>query len=220
MLSGVARLIANHRSSTSSQAHQKSGPFPPPALPGLAGTMTLSDSRQHRRPRRRRGRDPRAWRVSPDDPRHPPGVPCPLPRWTAAGASVGCFPTACSLPRFPAGSASTTSLSRPAQASLALRPVGSLSRPRRPLSRGFDPPGCPDKPLVSYQINRQLPGWNLPPLVTRAVWAHVESGTGAVAWAMSASLRFPSPLIKPDVRISRIRLSDWLHLKAHGMAPR
>ena len=48
----------------------------------------------------------------------------------------------------------------------------------------------------------------------------VESGTGAVAWAMSASLRFPSPLIKPDVRISRIRLSDWLHLKAHGMAPR
>jgi hypothetical protein len=24
--------------------------------------------------------------------------------------------------------------------------------------------------------------------------------------------RFPSPLIKPDVRISRIRLSDWLHL--------
>ena len=136
--------------------------------------MTLTDSRQHRRPRRRRGRDPRAWRVSPDDPRHPPGVPCPLPRWTAAGASVGCFPTACSLPRFPAGSASTTSLSRPAQASLALRPVGSLSRPRRPLSRGFDPPGCPDKPLVSYQINRQLPGWNLPPLVTRAVWAHWE----------------------------------------------
>ena len=24
--------------------------------------------------------------------------------------------------------------------------------------------------------------------------------------------RLPSPLIKPDVRISRIRLSDWLHL--------
>src|SRR3712207_8293567 len=39
-------------------------------------------------------------------------------------------------------------------------------------SRGFDPPGCPGEPLVSYQINRQLPGWNLPPLATRAVWAH------------------------------------------------
>ena len=31
--------------------------------------------------------------------------------------------------------------------------------------------------------------------------------------------RFPSPLIKPDVRISRIRLSDWLHLATVGGAP-
>ena len=136
--------------------------------------MTLSNSRQHRRPRRRRGRDPHAWAGLPSYPRHPSGVPCPLPRWTAAGASVGCFPATCSLPRFPAGSASTTSLSRPAQASLALRPVGSLNRPRRPLSRGFDPSGRPDRPLVSYQNNRQLSGWNLPPLATRAIWAHWE----------------------------------------------
>src|ERR1035438_2402213 len=28
--------------------------------------------------------------------------------------------------------------------------------------------------------------------------------------------RFPSPLIEPDVRISRIRLSDWFHYEAHG----
>jgi hypothetical protein len=48
----------------------------------------------------------------------------------------------------------------------------------------------------------------------------VESRTGAVACARLASLRFPSPLIKPDVRISRIRLSDWLHGEAHGGAPR
>src|SRR3954454_1185388 len=108
----------------------------------------------------------------PSYPRHPSGVPCPLPRWTAAGASVGCFPAACSLPRNSGGSASTTSLSRPAQASLTLRPVGSPDRPRRPSSRGFGPPGRPDGPLVSYQINRQLSGWNLPPLVARAIWAH------------------------------------------------
>ena len=50
------------------------------------------------------------------------------------------------------GSASATSLSRPAQASLELRPVGSLNRPRRPLSQGFDPSGYPDKPPASYQI--------------------------------------------------------------------
>ena len=32
-------------------------------------------------------------------------------------------------------------------------------------------------------------------------------------------LRFPSPLIEPDVRISRIRLSDWFHVKAHADRP-
>ena len=48
----------------------------------------------------------------------------------------------------------------------------------------------------------------------------VESRRGAVAWALWASLRFLSPLIKPDVRISRIRLPDRLHLKAHGGGPR
>ncbi len=42
----------------------------------------------------------------------------------------------------------------------------------------------------------------------------VESRTGAVAM-----LRFPSPLIKPDVPISGIRLSDWLHLAAVGGGP-
>ena len=57
-----------------------------------------------------------------------------------------------------------------------LRPAGSLSRPRRPLSRGSDPASYPAKPLVSYQGYRQLPAWNLPPLVMRAVGAHVLPG--------------------------------------------
>jgi len=60
----------------------------------------------------------------------------------------------------------------PAQASHALRPAGSLSRPGRPLSRGFDGAGYPPSPLVSYQINRQLSGWSLPPLTLRAFGAH------------------------------------------------
>ena len=42
----------------------------------------------------------------------------------------------------------------------------------------------------------------------------VEDGRGSLGHA--ATLRFPSPLIEPDVRISRIRLSDWLHREAHG----
>ena len=32
--------------------------------------------------------------------------------------------------------------------------------------------------------------------------------------------RLPSPLIKPDVPISGIRLSDWLHLATVGGGPR
>ncbi len=79
-------------------------------------------------------------------------MPCPVPRRTRTGAHVGCFPVPRGLPRITGGSASATSLSRPAQASLELRPVGSLNRPRRPLSQGFDPSGYPDKPPASYQI--------------------------------------------------------------------
>ena len=45
---GVVRLIANHLPSTSSKARLKQGSFPPPALPGFSGTMTLSDSHRVR----------------------------------------------------------------------------------------------------------------------------------------------------------------------------
>jgi len=41
---------------------------------------------------------------------------------------------------------------------------------------------------------------------------------GAVAWGLWPTLRFPFPLIEPDVPASGIRLSDWLHRKAHDAA--
>jgi hypothetical protein len=44
----------------------------------------------------------------------------------------------------------------------------------------------------------------------------VESRMGAVARGPWPTLRFPSPLIEPDVPISGIRLSDWFHREAHG----
>src|SRR5262245_40581194 len=50
--------------------------------------------------------------------------------------------------------------------------------------------------------------------------ALVESKMGAVAWGQWPALRFPSPLIEPDLRSYRIRLSDWLHRKAHSGAGR
>src|ERR671936_141828 len=46
-----------------------------------------------------------------------------------SGCTCRLLPRLCSLPQLAGGSASALSLSRPAQASLTLRPTGSLSRP-------------------------------------------------------------------------------------------
>src|SRR5467141_721994 len=103
------------------------------------------------------------------------------------GGSNGCacrlLPRSYSLPQMAGGSASALSLSRPAQALLTLRPTRSLSRPRRPLSRGSSPSGYPAEPPVSYQINRQLSGWIPPPQVIRAFGAHGHGPTSLRRWA-------------------------------------
>ena len=113
----------------------------------------------------------------------------PMCRAHYPGGSSGCacrlLPRSYSLPHLPGGSASALSLSRPAQASLTLRPVGSLSRLKRPLSRGFSPAGYPAEPLVSFRINRQLSGWNPPPLMIRAVGAHCQSRLFALQKTMN-----------------------------------
>jgi hypothetical protein len=56
----------------------------------------------------------------------------------------------------------------------------------RPLSRGFGTCSCPHEPLVSYRINRQLSGWNLPPLMIRAFGAHCHMATYAVQQVLLA----------------------------------
>jgi len=134
-----------HRQSPSppaaSKAHQKQGPFPPPALPGFIGTTTLSDSRPARRLSRR-------WRWCNLQPNGSPSITRKtLPtcrahypggsRWVRLSVAS---PSHMGLPCIAARSASACALSRPAQASLALRPAGSLGRPRRPLSQGSGPP--------------------------------------------------------------------------------
>jgi hypothetical protein len=53
------------------------------------------------------------------------------------------------------------------------------------LSRGSSPSGYPAEPLVSFQINRQLSGWNLPPLMIRAFGAHCQFRTHAVQQYLS-----------------------------------
>ena len=109
---------------------------------------------------RRRRRDLRPERASPDYPDHPSNVPCPLPRWIGTGACVGCFPIPRGLPRQTGGSASTISLSRPAQASLALRPAGSLSRLKRPFFHGASkrPVTQPPRPSATRSTDNSLGG--------------------------------------------------------------
>jgi hypothetical protein len=55
-------------------------------------------------------------------------------------------------------------------------------------------------------------------LAATSVLGRVESRMGAVAWGLWPALRFPSPLIEPDVPISGIRLSGRLRHKAFGCA--
>ena len=67
--------------SPSSKAHQKSGPFAPPALSGFNAPTTLSECRHGRRP----FRDVEAATLTRDGPppiysNHLSDVPCPLPR--------------------------------------------------------------------------------------------------------------------------------------------
>src|SRR5215813_10198944 len=135
--------------SPSSKAHQKSGSFPPPALPSFNGHMTPVRLPPEPSP----NRDVEAATLARDG--SPPITRITLPTCRAhyPGGSSGCscrlLPRSRGLPQMAGGSASALSLSRPAQASLTLRPAGSLSRPRRPLSQGSSPCGYPHEPLVS-----------------------------------------------------------------------
>ena len=107
-------------------------------------------------------------------------MPCSIPRWTGSGARWlasrafprGFLPCPCSLPRFMGGSAST-SLSRPAQASHALRPAQLLTHLSWALSRGSALASFRARALASYQSStNNLLEWVLPPLVICAVEAH------------------------------------------------
>ena len=110
----------------------------------------------------------------------PAGLPVlrPIPSSTHAtantpaepvGARVARFPTAGSLPRFNGGSASAVRVSRPARRSLALWPVWSLSRPRRPVaSECFRRCCCLHHPLRLLPTGATVAGRDSHPLRTGA----------------------------------------------------
>ena len=125
-----------------------------------SGRTTLSDSRTVRCQTHASKPRPPTARVSPDYPHHPSTVPCPLPRWIGTGASVDCFPVHPAFPVVPAGRHPYLHFRGLVRLYSRYGPL-DRSPPRRPSSRGSDPASHPARPLVSYQINRQLSGWNL-----------------------------------------------------------
>src|SRR5262249_50748780 len=121
---------------------------------------------------------PNQSRASLTHPNHLPYMPCSIPRWTGSGARWlascalprGFLPCPCSLPRLGGGSASTSLLSRPAQASHALRPASLLTHHTWALSRGSPLAHYSARALASYQVQRttclggSFPHWRSAPL--------------------------------------------------------
>jgi len=100
-------------------------------------------------------------------------MPCPIPRWTGTGASVGCYPV-------PPGPSplfrqvgvhdftfeACSGFTHVTPCRIAQPPKGGLCHKAsaRSVTRSSR--------SSATRVYRQLPGWNLPPLVNRAVGAH------------------------------------------------
>ena len=160
--------------SPSSKAHQKSGSFPPPVLPGFNGHMTLSDSRQCRRLKATLRPLPSHRTGLPRLPEPPFRRAEPTTPADRAGARVDYFPAHAAFPKWQEGRHPHCHFRGLLRLHSRYGPPDRSAAHRRPLSRGSDPCGYPHKPLVSYRINRQLSGWILPPLMIRAFGAHCQ----------------------------------------------
>ena len=119
------------------ESTQNQGSFPLPALPGFAGTTTLSEAHTGRRPSTTLEVRPSPVPGLPQLPGSPSLHAVLITPADRTGADRF-LPYPHGLPCFRDRSASATSLSRPAQASLTLRPAELLTHHSWALSRGFD----------------------------------------------------------------------------------
>ena len=163
--------------SPSSTAHQKSGPFPPTALPGFDGHTTLSDSRQSRRLSATLRPLPSLTTGLPRLHGSPFRRAVPTTPADQAGAHVDCFPAHAAFPKWQEGRHPHCHFRGLLRLHTRYGPPDRSAALGRPLSRGFGTCSCPHEPLVSYRINRQLSEWNLPPLMIRAFGAHCQEPT-------------------------------------------
>ena len=135
-----------------STAHQKSGPFPPPALPGFDGHTTLSDSRHGRRLSATLRPLPSPLMGLPRLPEPPFRRAVPTTPADQAGAHVDCFPAHAAFPKWQEGRHPHCHFRGLLRLHTRYGPPDRSAALGRPLSRGFGTCSCPHEPLVSYRI--------------------------------------------------------------------
>ena len=143
----------------------------------------------------------------------------PITPMDRTGASVDCFPVHSAFPAVPSGRHPCLHFRGLLRIHSRYGPLDRSTAQRRPLSRGSVPASRPARPLVSYQINRQLSGWNLPPLVIHAFGAHVEV-RGRARWlGLATSAPFPFPAHQTGRARLRHPAFRLISLRAHGGGP-
>jgi hypothetical protein len=153
--------------SHASHAHSPAGSREPnrmwsesgrPALPGLDGRMTLSDSRQSRRLSATLRPLPSLTTGLPRLLGSPVRRAVPTTPADQAGARADCFPAHAVFPKWEEGRHPHCHFRGLLRLHSRYGPPDRSTALRRPLSRGSSPCSCPHEPLVSYRINRQLSG--------------------------------------------------------------
>ncbi len=174
---GVTRLIANHRSSASSNARQKSGSFAPPALPSFNAHMTLSDSRPDRRLKTALRPQPSPKTGLPRLPGTPFRRAVPTTPADRAGASVDFFPARAAFPKWQEGRHPHCHFRGLLRLHACYGPSDRSAAQGDLCHEASARPVTRTKLLVSYRTYRQLSVWIPPPLVFRAFGAHCQSRT-------------------------------------------
>ena len=117
----------------------------------------------------------------PRCPNHHAYVPCPLPRRIGTGACVDCFPIPRGLPQN-SGRVGIRIVLFEACSGFTRVTARTLAQPpKAAFVTGLHGTSYPATPPVSYQLNRQLAGWNPPPQVFRAFEAHQRLRTSGPA---------------------------------------
>jgi hypothetical protein len=197
-LSGVARLIANHPILSVVESAPEVRGLPSPGVTRLHRYYVPVRLPPQPPPR---GSVEVATPAATDLPHftdHLPDVPCPLPRWIER-VYVSILPRPHGLPRYAGGSASTTSLSRPAQASLALRPARLLNRLRGLCYEASTRPVAqPSRSSATRPIDYYLGGfflhWLSVPFGAHSEIRDKPSTRQAADWQKSKPQRLPQGL--------------------------